>query len=328
MVAPLVRASTAIRGTSAHHRWLGLVVVASILAGCGPTVVSTSTFNPGASGAPATPGVTTGVASPLPSDAAPSLAPTVEPTPEVTAVPIVPPHLNPGFQYVDLLKVQVNKLAVRKQPKRTAGLIHAYDIFHDPDPADLGEVRLNTGDFVSMHLGPLPVGDTTWYLVWGAEATEFHTSDWYSKPPFDGSLAPGWAAAKVGAKDYMTLQRHATLEEIESFLPLGVNAAGFGDWQSELQPRHDGFLLDWAAAAPTQGTSCSFRIRMVPEDPGAEAHVALAEVTTTTVKVAPVTGAVVNAPWLPIPDGAWDEFRVSVDSTCNWAVRLTPLHHD
>jgi hypothetical protein len=62
----------------------------------------------------------------------------------------------------------------------------------------------------------------------------------------------------------MTLDRHATMEEIDGFLPLGVNAAGFGSWESDPQPRHDGFLLDWAAAAPTQRTACKLTIRLVP----------------------------------------------------------------
>jgi hypothetical protein len=327
MVGSLVSASTAARGTSARHRWLGFLVVLSIVAGCGPGIVSTATYQPGATGTEATPG-----ASPAASVAAPSLepslAPTAEPTAAPTEVPVQPPHLNPGYQYQDLLRVTVNRLAVRKQPKRTAGLLHAYDIFHEPSPADLGEVRLNSGDLVSMHLGPLPGGDTVWYLVWGAEDTDFHSSDWYLEPPFEGSVGPGWAASQVGDKNYMTLKRHATPEEIDGFMPLGVNAAGFGDWQSDPQPRHDGFAFDWAAAAPTQGTSCELAIRLVPDDPTADPFVALSKITTTTAKASPVTGGVVSAPWLPAPDGSWTTFRVVVDSTCNWALRLSPLHHD
>jgi hypothetical protein len=327
MVGPLVSASNANRGTSARHRRLGLLAALWIVAGCGPNIVSTATYQPGQTGAPASEGPTAPASAELPS-LEPSFAPTAEPTAAPTAVPAVPPHLNPGFRYMDLLKVTVNKLAVRKQPLRSADLLHAYDIFHEPSPADLGAVRLNTGDYVSMHLGPVPVGDTTWYLVWGAEAGAFHTSDWYPEPPFDGSLSPGWVASNVAGKDYMTLDRHATMEEIDGFLPLGVNAAGFGSWESDPQPRHDGFLLDWAAAAPTQGTACKLTIRLVPEDPAAAPFVARSTISTSTVKVSTITGKAISAPWLPAPEGSWDEFRVVVDSTCNWALRLTPLHHD
>ena len=291
--------------------------------------MSTATFGPTLQ-----PGATPGASV----AATPGLSgvPTIEPTPIATAAPTATstpgatPHLNAGFLYSDILRVRVNALAVRKQPKRAAGLLHEYDILADPAPRDLGEVRLNKGDFVSVHLGPLPVGDTTWYLVWEAKGGNLHDSDhgWYARPPFDGSLVPGWSAVKVGSASYMALERHPSREEIENFQPIGVNLAGYGSWSSDLQPRHDGFVFDWAAAAPTQGTSCDFAVRLFPEDAGAAPFVALPKLSLNQVKVGPVDGTFINAPWLPIPEGSWDQFRLVVDSTCNWAVRLTPLHHD
>jgi hypothetical protein len=325
-VAAAVKMERSLRGDGSARRWLTLVCALAVV-GCGPGIVSTATFGPTQPGssagesAAATPGLSI-----LPT-AAPTGAPTVGPT--ATPVPITP-HLNAGFQYSDILRVRVNALAVRKQPKRTASLLHEWDVLADPAPVDRGEVRLNKGDFVSVHLGPLPIGDTVWYQVWEAEDGHLHDSDygWYAKPPFDGSLVPGWSAVAVGANSYMTLERHPSLEEIESFLPLGVNLAGFGSWSSDPQPRHDGFLFDWAAAAPIQGTACTFAVRLVPEGGAAPPFLAAPSVSLTGVKVAPLGGTFIDTSWLPAPDGSWEQFRLVVDSTCNWAVRLTPLHHD
>jgi hypothetical protein len=198
-----------------------------------------------------------------------------------------------------------------------------------PTPVDEGEVRLNESDFVSVELGPLTIGDTVWYLVWPATATEVHPegTQWYTTPPMEGSPIPAWVAAKVGDAAYMSLERRPELAEIEAYQPVGVTAAGFGDYESAPQPRHDAFLIEWAVAAPTSGTSCSVKISLAPSDADFDAKVAV-NTTTTTEKIGPLAGASLVAPWLPAPEGSWETFTVQVTSTCNWAFRLVRLEHD
>lgn len=270
-----------------------------------------------------TPPASTSVATLDPSTASPPIS-----TPAPSTGPIATPTLNAGFLYSDILKAQVNRLAVRKAPTRTSPLVHEWRLTGDA-PADLGEVRLSTGDFVSVHLGPLPVGDTVWYLVWPADDAKLHQSanGWYDVPPMTGSEGPGWVAASVGSNTYLTLHRRPEAGEIEDFLPLGVNAAGAGSYVSDPQPRHDLTLFDWAAAAPNPGTGCSFKVTLVPED-GSVAPALAVETSTNGVATAPLTATVLNIPWLPAPAGSWASFTVHVESTCNWAIRLTPLHHD
>lgn len=318
VAGPVIPRTVDLRGSPAR-RWLGVLGVALVCLGCTPASPPSG--------------------SPIGTETAPpaeSTTPTIEPTaassptsaPPPTSAPVATPTLNAGFLYSDILKVQVNRLAVRKAPKRTSGLVHEWRITGDT-PANLGEVRLSTGDFVSVHLGPVPIGDTVWYLVWPADGAKLHQSanGWYDIPPMTGSEGPGWVAASVGNAKYMTLHRRPALGEIEDFLPLGVNAAGTGNYLSDPQPRHDLFLFDWAAAAPTPGTSCSFKVTLVPEDNDFAEALAV-ETSTTSVKVAPLTGTVLNIPWLPAPDGSWAMFSVGVTSNCTWAIRLTPLHHD
>lgn len=245
-----------------------------------------------------------------------------------TAAPAATPTLHTGFQYSDVLKIQVSSLAVRKSPKRSAALVHGYDL-SGPAPIDYGLVRLDKGDFVSVELGPVPIGNTVWYLVWRATATTLHPPgmEWYSGAPGITAGGPGWMAASVGGEAYATLHRRPELAEIEEFLPLGVNAAGLGNYESPPQPRHDGFLFEWAAAAPVSGTACAFNVSLVPADADFASEVAV-NTTTSTVKVSPLAGSFFTVPWLPAPEGSWTTFTVRVTSTCNWAIRLTPLHHD
>ena len=190
-------------------------------------------------------------------------------------------------------------------------------------------MKLNKGDFVSVELGPLPIGDTVWYLVWPASATNAHPegTQWYTTPPMEGSPLPAWVAAKVGNAVYMSLQKRPTPSEIEAFQPVGVTAAGSGNYESAPQPRHDAFLFEWAAAAPTSGSSCSIKIALAPSDGDFASKVAV-NTTTSTYKIGPLAGSNLVAPWLPVPAGSWETFTVQVTSTCNWTFRLLRLEHD
>ena len=196
-----------------------------------------------------------------------------------TATPAATAALADGFHYGDILKIQVNRLAARIAPKRTAALVHGYDL-SGPAPIDGGSVRLNKGDYVSVQLGPVPIGDTTWYLVWPATATTLHPGglEWYTSPPPDSSPVAAWVAASVGSDVYMSLQKRPSTAELESFQPIGLNVAGTGNYVSAPQARHDGFLIDWAAAAPTSGTSCAFKLALAPADADFTPEVAVYDV--------------------------------------------------
>lgn len=260
------------------------------------------------SGAP-TSAASTG-ASVVPSGAGPTLMPTET------------------FQYGDILKVQVNRLAARKAPTRTAALVHRYDTSGE-SPIDKGEVRLGSGDLVSVEIGPVRVGTLVWYLVWPAPGGKLSggTSDWYSGNPADVSFGPAWVAASLEASVYMVLQRRPDAAEIAQTEAAAVAAAGTGPFESAAQPRHDAFLLDWAAASPEQGSPCSFRMSLVPADAGVPPKKPV-DTSTSAVKTSPLLGANVNAPWLPVPAGSWTTFTVKITGSCAWAFRLARLEHD
>lgn len=236
--------------------------------------------------------------------------------------------ISEGAGYGDILKVAVNNLAVRAQPKRTAALVHAYEL-GGPAPVDHGVVRLDRGDFVSVHLGPVQVGSTIWYLVYPSLGGAFHTSpiSWYTEHPSEGSPGPGWMAASVGNDVYATLVREPSDGELEGFEPIGLNAAGTGPYVSPPQPRHDGWSFTWAAATPEASDPCTIRVNLVPAEGTVEPVTAL-NTTTSAVKVSALGGKFLTAPWLPAPAGSWETFTVQVSGSCRWALRLTPLHHD
>ena len=233
-----------------------------------------------------------------------------------------------GFMYGDVLRVRVDRLAVRKQPKRSAALVHAYEL-DGPTPVDHGLVRLSAGSFVSVHMGPVTIGETVWYLVWPSESGTMHESSiaWYTEHPSEGGPGPGWMATQVGDDIYATLFRKPGATELESYEPLGLTAAGTGPYVSAPQPRHDGWAFTWAAATPVPDTSCEVRVQLVPAD-GDFVPLTALDTSTSGVKVSPVAGSFTAAPWLPAAAGSWSTFIVEVTGTCRWALRLTPLHHD
>jgi hypothetical protein len=310
------------RRPATRRRWLGALGTALVLAGCGSP---TSEGSPGAGGSPATsPSGSLPTAAPGSPGASAAPSPTAAPTP----APAPTGTITVGAKYGDILKVEVNNLAVRAQPRRTAELVHAYEL-GGPAPIDHGLVRLDRGDFVSVHLGPVQVGSTLWYLVYPSLDGDFQTSPvtWYTEHPSEGSPGPGWMAASVGSDVYATLVREPSDGELEGFEPIGLNAAGTGPYVSPPQPRHDGWSFTWAAATPDASDPCTFDAQLFPSDT-AVAPVTAIETTTTGVKVSSRNGKFLTAPWLPTPAGSWETFTVQVSGSCRWALRLTPLHHD
>ena len=308
------------RRPATSRRWLGALATVLIIAGCGSP---TSEGSPGAGG---TPGMSPSAVAPtvVPASADASAAPSSAPTP----LPAPTGTISEGARYGDILKVEVNNLAVRAQPRRTAALVHAYEL-GGPAPIDHGLVRLSRGDFVSVHLGPVQVGSTVWYLVYPSLDGAFHTSPitWYTQHPSEGTPGPGWMAASVGNDVYATVVREPSDGELEGFEPIGLNAAGTGAYVSPPQPRHDGWSFTWSAASPRSGDPCTVHVQLVPADATVEPVTAV-QTTTSGVKASARGGKFLTAPWLPAPAGSWDTFTVQVSGSCRWAIRLTPLHHD
>lgn len=303
--------------TNARRRLLGVLAVAAIVGACASPVSPTSgppdvTSNPIATNPPAT----------LPP---PTLTPTglLHPPTEAPASPGT--VISDGFHFDDILKIGVNRLAVRTAPTKTAHLVHQYLIL-GTTASDLGEVRLNTGTFVKVQLGPLQIGDITWYLVWPAAGGKLddQTTNWYDQAPMAGQPVPAWIATSVGSAKYVSLQRRPTAAQIEAVEAPGLVVAGTGNYASAPMPRHDAFQLYWAVAA-TSTASCPFKVSLVPSDPDFDPLIAL-DTSTTTVKVSPLNGT--PTPWAVAGTSTFDTFTLDVTSSCRWAIRLIRLEHD
>jgi len=164
-----------------------------------------------------------------------------------------------GFHLDDILRVEVNSLAVRVKPYTSVPLATG-STFDGTKLNSIGPVRLNVGDYVSVELGPVKIGDTTWYRVWPAEGGRLHygLTSWDTNGQVDDGTEPAWVAASVGSDVYLTLHEAAHPEPWMSGLPLlaagadGTPVAGAGvdpfelrvasgcEWTLRLEPQpHD-----------------------------------------------------------------------------------------
>jgi hypothetical protein len=268
-------------------------------------------------------------ASPVPSTSvSPSASPTDEVSPSAaestipTSTPFASPSSFTDFNYADILRVDVNGLAVRQSPSLTSPLAQG-SRFDGAQTVPTGDVRLNAGEFVSVELGSLPIGDVVWYLVWPAEDARFHyapTLGWQ-----------GWVAASVGEDEYLSWYRRTESSEYESWTsegPQTLMVSGTGDYESEPQVQHDMFAFYWAVAADDHPSPCAFSVTMRSE--GRAEPVTAIETSTSGVDLGPTDGpsSVLNTPWAPAAETSSDTFTVSISSGCTWAVRLWPLAHD
>jgi len=304
--------------TNAPRRLLGVLGVIAIVAGCSSPVAS-----PGPSTGATTGPLDTGALLTPP----PTLSPTHTPPAGPTSTPASPGTVTTdGFHFDDILKIQVNKLAVRTAPTKTARLVHQYLIL-GTKASDLGEVRLNTGNFVKVQLGPLQVGNITWYLVWPAAGAKLddQTTNWYDQAPLAGQPVPAWIATAVGTAKYVTLERRPTSAQIEAVEAPGLVVAGTGNYVSAPMPRHDAFLFYWAATITGTATTCAFNVQLVPDDADFDPLTAV-DTSTTSVKAAAVAGA--SLPWVVAGSSTWATFTVQITSSCGWAIRLIRLEHD
>ena len=269
-------------------------------------------------------------ASPIPSASVrPSSLPTAEPSPSSSSAESTTPTSTPSassalftdFEYATILRVEVNGLAVRQSPTLTSPLVQG-SRFDGTNFVPTGDVRLNTGDFVSVELGSLPMGDIAWYLVWPAEDARLHympTLSW-----------EGWVAASVGEDQYLSWYRPPDPADNAWGVggPQTLMQSGTGDYESEPQGQHDLFAFHWAVAADEQPSPCAFSVTLRPED-GAPPVTAV-ETSTSAFEQGPTEGprSVLNPPWPATAETSSATFRVSIRSGCTWTIGLWPLGHD
>lgn len=249
----------------------------------------------------------------------PSLAPTALPSQDAPSGALLE-----GFALNDILRVEVNGLAVRVKPYTDLPLATGWTL----DGAvytSIGNVRLNTGDFVSVDLGPLQIEDRTWYRVWPAEDGRLHysTVQWSTKEHVPPIFGPGWVAAASGPDVYLTLQKADEPVPWLSGLPLLVS--GTGDYVSGPLESTDLVALRWVYLIDDQSAPCDFTVALEPMS-GGEALVAVDRSTIGAYEE--------GEAWLGTGDGvpvvgnAGEPFRLRVTSGCEWSLLLEPQAHD
>ena len=221
--------------------------------------------------------------------------------------------------YADVVRVEAEQMPVRVAPGASSASMLG---FAEGQP--IGEVSLNRGDYVSVLMGPLPLGGDTWYLVWPAEGGQagYSLTSWRPAGT-DGGTNPGWVMASKAGDQRFTLFHRPTADEVLAWGPMLV-AADDANYLSPPQPRHDLFSLNWAAAV--RDVECPISIRLIP-DGGPEPILAV-ETSTDVVAQGSLTGTeTIHAPWV-LEDDSWSTFHVEVASGCSWTFALTPLGHD
>jgi hypothetical protein len=143
--------------------------------------------------------------------------PTMTPRPSSAPAPTSSPSVMPSspavssssssFAFNNVLRVEVDGLAVRRAIHAPAAATGWTWDRQSLTWNAVGGVRLNAGEFVSVDLGPLQIGDATWYRVWPAEGGQLHYSTvvWDTQNNGANPGEPGWVAASVGPDAYLTL---------------------------------------------------------------------------------------------------------------------------
>ena len=306
-----------------RSRFLAIAMLMLVAAACASAPASTST--PSRSGAPdavdaPTPSMTV-IPSTTPASppASRTQSPVASPTPRGAPSPASSPTGTSTFQYADVLSVQAESVAVRVAPSTSSRSMLAFR-----EGQSVADAQLHRGDFVSVLMGPLPVGNDVWYLVRPAEDGRIGYSLTSWRPSgADGGTYPGWVTASAGTDHHFALSRRPAADEV---LPEGPTlvAHGDADFVSPPMPRHDLFKLNWAVAATT--SACDFSLRLVTED-GPEPVLA-ASVTTDTIAQGPLSGpgGLVFTEWAM--EGEWSRIAAEVTSSCPWTFALESLGHD
>jgi hypothetical protein len=244
-----------------------------------------------------------------------SLEPTDGPTPSASATPQAL-----GFDYTDILRIEVDNLAVRTAPFTSSPLATAWR-----NGEMIGEARLGAGDYVSVELGPLQIGDTTWYRVWPAENAElnFSTIDWDTKGDGPNPVEPGWMATDVGDETYVSLFRPADVTPTVEGLPLLLS--GTGNVESEPFEGFDLYLLDWAYVIDGQDAPCDFAVELTSADDGDSVDVVASSTIGAFEEGANPIGA---GDRNPIIGEEIAPLVLKVRSDCEWSLRFDARPHD
>jgi hypothetical protein len=229
-----------------------------------------------------------------------------------------------GFALDDILRVEVNDLAVRVKPYTDQPLATG-STFDGAKWNLIGPLRLDAGDYVSVELGPVMIGDTTWYRVWPAEGGRLHysTINWDTNNLIDGAMEPAWVAASVGTDVYLTLHEASQPEPWLSGLPL--LAAGAGNYVSGPLQSTDLFTLDWVYLIDDQLAPCDFRVTLAAVGGSAEV---VAVDSSTIGAFEEGSGGLGNADGTPVAGEGVDPFELRMQSGCEWTLRLEPQPHD
>jgi hypothetical protein len=227
----------------------------------------------------------------------------------------------PAFEFEDILRVDVETLPVRVAPLPSMPLATGWR----DGVTDIGEVRLREGDYVSVELGPLRIGDTTWYRVLPAENAQLHASTVIWDTSFDGptSAEAGWIAAAIGPEANVSL--HESTDPQSSLEGLPLLMSGTGDVESGPIEGSDRYFIDWAyASTDGQPAPCTFYVALVTED--RSASVVILDLGHTSVG-AYHDGAAEFGPGdgQPVVGDEFVPLVVHVASGCAWSLSVQPV---
>lgn len=193
------------------------------------------------------------------------------------------------------------------------------------DGREIGEARLNAGDYVSVDLGPLQIGDTTWYRVFPSDEGVLHVSAiaWDTKGDGFNPIEPGWIATVVGDAEYVSPFAPATEDGVVEGLPLLIS--GSGDYESPQFEGFDLYLLSWAFTIDDQDAPCDFEVELALADGGESVTVAESSLIGAFEEgVSPIGSGDRN----PIVGNDFEPLVLEVQSDCEWSVRLEAQPHD
>ena len=252
-------------------------------------------------------------------EASPSATPEATASPEPSASPTEGAILD-GFEYTAILRIEADNLAVRAAPFTTSPLATA-----SRDGREVGEVRLNAGDFVSVDLGPLQLGDVTWYRVYPSDDGVLHVSafSWDTKGDGYNPIEPGWIAVAEGDAEHVSLFAPAVEQDEFEGLPLLIS--GSGDYESPEFEGFDLYLLSWAQTIDDQDAPCNLEIDLALADGSESVPVDVVSLIGAFQEgVSPIGAGDRN----PILGDDFEPLVLDVRSACEWTIRLEAQPHD
>lgn len=249
--------------------------------------------------------------------------PTTEPSSSTSPVPTAPATTLPQYGFEDILEIEVDRLPVRVAPLSHMPLATGWR----DGVTEVGDVRLDIGDLVSVDLGPLRIGDTTWYRVRPAEDGQLGVTSVVWDTKFDGpnGVEPGWIAAAVGEEARVSLYQEAAHEPFLEGLPMLVSATG--DLDTDTFEGYDKYLVEWAyATVDEQPDPCGFFVALVTPD--RSASLVLLDQGYSGVGAYHEGIAEIGAgDGVPVAGEELGPLFLVVASGCTWSIRLEGVPH-